>query len=62
MPQESLLEEYILNDHGILYQGSADSISATRWYFGQVEEIFKAYTRDSNKKAITLSYRYRGEK
>lgn len=36
MPNASWLEEYVLNDHGILYQGSADSISATRWYFGQV--------------------------
>eukprot|EP00112_Aurelia_sp_Birch-Aquarium-sp1_P005516 Seg1628.2 transcript_id=Seg1628.2/GoldUCD/mRNA.D3Y31 product="Protein-glutamine gamma-glutamyltransferase K" protein_id=Seg1628.2/GoldUCD/D3Y31 len=39
MPNELWLNEYILNDHGILYQGSSNSISANRWYFGQFEEV-----------------------
>ena len=40
MPNEAWLDEYVLNDHGILYRGSANSISASRWYFGQVQNYF----------------------
>ena len=40
MPNEAWLDEYVLNDHGILYQGSSNSISASRWYFGQVKNYF----------------------
>ncbi len=37
MPDKSLLDEYVLNDHGVLFQGSVHSIRPTRWYFGQVK-------------------------
>ena len=36
MPDKTALEEYVLNDHGMLFQGSANSITPMRWYFGQV--------------------------
>ena len=36
MPNTSDLEEYILNDQGVLFQGSSSHISPLRWYIGQV--------------------------
>lgn len=39
MPNSSDLEEYILNDQGVIFQGSSDHISPLRWYFGQVDVI-----------------------
>ena len=36
MATTSDLEEYVLNDQGVLFQGSASHISPFRWYFGQV--------------------------
>ena len=36
MATTSDLEEYVLNDQGLLFQGSASHISPFRWYFGQV--------------------------
>jgi hypothetical protein len=36
LPDEELLEEYILNENGLLYQGSWDQISSLPWNFGQV--------------------------
>ncbi|XP_066922576.1 protein-glutamine gamma-glutamyltransferase 4-like [Clytia hemisphaerica] len=39
MPNASHLEEYVLNDQGVLFQGSANHISPLRWYFGQFEKI-----------------------
>eukprot|EP00794_Sanderia_malayensis_P015757 gene15757-17346_t len=37
MPDNKLLDEYVLNDHGILFQGSVHNIYPIRWYFGQFE-------------------------
>lgn len=36
LPDEELLWEYILNENGILYQGSWDQITTLPWNFGQV--------------------------
>ncbi|XP_042631268.1 protein-glutamine gamma-glutamyltransferase 2-like isoform X2 [Cyprinus carpio] len=36
LPSEELLQEYILNENGILYQGSWDDITTVPWNFGQV--------------------------
>jgi len=36
MPNSADLEEYVLNDQGMLFQGSASHISPLRWYLGQV--------------------------
>ena len=36
MATMSDLEEYVLNDQGVLFQGSASHVSPFRWYFGQV--------------------------
>ncbi|CDQ73560.1 unnamed protein product [Oncorhynchus mykiss] len=38
LPDEELLEEYILNENGLLYQGSWDQISSLSWNFGQFEQ------------------------
>ena len=52
MPNEAWLDEYVLNDHGILYQGSANSISASRWYFGQVRnDVLRMLQLTSNQRA-----------
>ncbi|KAK3548442.1 hypothetical protein QTP70_013131 [Hemibagrus guttatus] len=37
LPGEELLQEYILNENGILYQGSWDQITTLPWNFGQFE-------------------------
>ncbi|GAA6101797.1 protein-glutamine gamma-glutamyltransferase 2 [Tachysurus ichikawai] len=37
LPDEELLQEYILNENGILYQGSWDEITTLFWNFGQFE-------------------------
>ncbi|XP_061630916.1 protein-glutamine gamma-glutamyltransferase 2 [Phyllopteryx taeniolatus] len=38
LPDEKLLQEYIMNEHGIIYVGSSDYISSRHWHFGQFEE------------------------
>ncbi|XP_007249233.3 protein-glutamine gamma-glutamyltransferase 2 [Astyanax mexicanus] len=38
MPDEELLQEYVLNENGILYQGSWDQITSMPWNFGQFEK------------------------
>uniref|UniRef100_A0A671MJ83 protein-glutamine gamma-glutamyltransferase n=1 Tax=Sinocyclocheilus anshuiensis TaxID=1608454 RepID=A0A671MJ83_9TELE len=38
LPSEELLQEYILNENGILYQGSWDDITTVLWNFGQFEK------------------------
>ncbi|XP_058244165.1 protein-glutamine gamma-glutamyltransferase 2 [Hemibagrus wyckioides] len=38
LPDEELLQEYILNENGILYQGSWDQITTLPWIFGQFED------------------------
>ncbi|XP_062860403.1 protein-glutamine gamma-glutamyltransferase 2 [Trichomycterus rosablanca] len=38
LPDEELLQEYILNENGILYQGSWDEITTLPWNFGQFEK------------------------
>jgi hypothetical protein len=36
MKDTDLLEEYILNDHGVQFQGSSNKIGAKIWNFAQV--------------------------
>ncbi|KAL2093176.1 hypothetical protein ACEWY4_010488 [Coilia grayii] len=38
LPDEVLLQEYVLNENGILYQGAWDAITALPWNFGQFEK------------------------
>ncbi|KAM6946323.1 protein-glutamine gamma-glutamyltransferase 2-like [Aplochiton taeniatus] len=38
LPEEELLTEYILNETGILYQGSWDHINSMPWNYGQFED------------------------
>ncbi|XP_059916972.1 protein-glutamine gamma-glutamyltransferase 2-like isoform X5 [Gadus macrocephalus] len=37
-PDESLLEEYIMNENGRIFRGSADWMSGMPWNFGQFED------------------------
>jgi len=53
LPSEELLHEYILNENGILYQGSWDDITTVPWNFGQV--IYKCiHTCSPNKIQIYI--------
>ncbi|XP_063816474.1 protein-glutamine gamma-glutamyltransferase 5-like [Pseudophryne corroboree] len=36
--EESLRQEYVMNEHGLLYQGSNNFILTTPWNFGQFED------------------------
>ncbi|KAK3085991.1 hypothetical protein FSP39_011813, partial [Pinctada imbricata] len=38
MPDEKLLNEYILNDKGAVFKGSSKSCYATNWFFAQFED------------------------
>ncbi|XP_057699652.1 protein-glutamine gamma-glutamyltransferase 2-like [Corythoichthys intestinalis] len=38
LPDENLIQEYVMNENGILYVGEWDSISTRRWNFGQFED------------------------
>ncbi|XP_055029323.2 protein-glutamine gamma-glutamyltransferase 2 [Misgurnus anguillicaudatus] len=38
LPSEEKLQEYILNENGIVYQGSWDDITTVPWNFGQFEK------------------------
>uniref|UniRef100_A0A667Y6E3 protein-glutamine gamma-glutamyltransferase n=1 Tax=Myripristis murdjan TaxID=586833 RepID=A0A667Y6E3_9TELE len=38
LPDESLLQEYIMNEDGIIYRGSWDEIVSLPWNFGQFED------------------------
>ncbi|XP_067090640.1 protein-glutamine gamma-glutamyltransferase 2 [Osmerus mordax] len=38
LPDDEQLQEYILNESGVLYQGSWDQISALPWNYGQFED------------------------
>ncbi|XP_061679400.1 protein-glutamine gamma-glutamyltransferase 2 [Syngnathoides biaculeatus] len=38
LPEERLLQEYIMNEYGIIYVGTSDYISSRHWHFGQFEE------------------------
>ncbi|KAF7653095.1 hypothetical protein LDENG_00087100, partial [Lucifuga dentata] len=37
LPDEVEREEYVLNDYGVIYQGSCDYITQRNWVFGQFE-------------------------
>ncbi|XP_041376717.1 uncharacterized protein LOC121389177 [Gigantopelta aegis] len=37
MSDTALLDEYVLNDSGVIYRGSTNSISLKPWYFGQFD-------------------------
>lgn len=36
LPDESLLQEYIMNEDGVIYQGAWDYIRSIPWNYGQV--------------------------
>lgn len=36
LPDESLLQEYVMNEDGVIYVGSWDYISSRPWNYGQV--------------------------
>lgn len=38
LPDESLLQEYIINEDGVIYMGSKDYINGLHWSFGQFED------------------------
>ncbi|XP_042352869.1 protein-glutamine gamma-glutamyltransferase 2 [Plectropomus leopardus] len=38
LPDESLLREYILNEDGVIFMGSSDSIKRVPWSYGQFED------------------------
>ncbi|XP_038561658.1 protein-glutamine gamma-glutamyltransferase 2 [Micropterus salmoides] len=38
LPDESLLQEYVMNEDGIIYMGSWDNINSLPWNFGQFED------------------------
>ncbi|KAK7891938.1 hypothetical protein WMY93_023901 [Mugilogobius chulae] len=38
LPDESLLQEYIMNEDGIIYMGSKDYINTLHWNYGQFED------------------------
>lgn len=46
MKDTNLLEEYVLNDQGAVFQGSSDHIGAKVWNFAQVifEPVFDVWT------------------
>ncbi|KAK2918158.1 hypothetical protein Q8A73_004904 [Channa argus] len=37
LPDESLLQEYVMNEHGLIYTGTWDDISSMAWNYGQFE-------------------------
>ncbi|KAM8823302.1 coagulation factor XIII A chain-like [Spinachia spinachia] len=37
LPNASEREEYVLNDHGVIYQGSVGSVTYREWIYGQFE-------------------------
>ncbi|XP_077461034.1 protein-glutamine gamma-glutamyltransferase 2-like isoform X2 [Stigmatopora argus] len=38
LPDENLIQEYVMNEDGTLYRGNWNSISTLRWNFGQFED------------------------
>ncbi|KAJ0069509.1 hypothetical protein NL108_008461, partial [Boleophthalmus pectinirostris] len=38
LPDESLLQEYIMNENGVIYLGSKDYINKLHWNYGQFED------------------------
>ncbi|XP_053175219.1 protein-glutamine gamma-glutamyltransferase 2 [Scomber japonicus] len=38
LPDESLLQEYVMNEHGIIYMGAWDYIGSIPWNYGQFED------------------------
>ncbi|XP_054479180.1 coagulation factor XIII A chain-like [Anoplopoma fimbria] len=38
LPNEAERREYVLNDHGVIYQGSVGSVSQRNWIYGQFEK------------------------
>ncbi|XP_029687891.1 protein-glutamine gamma-glutamyltransferase 2 isoform X2 [Takifugu rubripes] len=58
LPEESLLQEYIMNEDGIIYTGSWDYIHSLPWNYGQFEDrvldiCFQVL--DNSKKALKNS-------
>ncbi|XP_029010677.1 protein-glutamine gamma-glutamyltransferase 2 [Betta splendens] len=38
LPDERLLQEYIMNEHGVIYMGAWDHINSIPWNYGQFED------------------------
>ncbi|XP_068458585.1 protein-glutamine gamma-glutamyltransferase 2 [Clinocottus analis] len=38
LPDQSLLQEYVMNEDGVIYRGSSDSITYMSWSYGQFED------------------------
>ncbi|KAA8590511.1 hypothetical protein FQN60_014445 [Etheostoma spectabile] len=38
LPDESLLQEYVMNEYGVIYMGSWDHINSKPWNYGQFED------------------------
>jgi len=36
-PTQSKLDEYLLNDYGLVYRGSTNDYSSTKWFYGQFQ-------------------------
>ncbi|XP_053268928.1 coagulation factor XIII A chain [Pleuronectes platessa] len=56
LPDESECREYVLNDYGVIYQGTVESVSHRNWMYGQFERgILDAciYILDSSRMPIT---------
>lgn len=56
MENEVDREEYVLNDHGVIFAGSWNHIGKVQWLFGQFDEgildvVFKMFSRDHRYKA-----------
>ncbi|XP_037621885.1 protein-glutamine gamma-glutamyltransferase 2 [Sebastes umbrosus] len=39
LPDESLLEEYVMNEDGLIYMGASDYINSIPWNYGQFEDF-----------------------
>jgi len=49
LPDEYLLQEYIMNENGIIFTGSKDRMSGMPWNFGQVNIHTHTHTHTLNK-------------
>ncbi|XP_035854944.1 coagulation factor XIII A chain-like isoform X2 [Sander lucioperca] len=55
LPNEAERNEYVLNDHGVMYQGSFDAVTTCDWVYGQFERgVLDAciYILDASKMPI----------
>lgn len=38
IPDESLIQEYVMNEDGVIYVGTWDNIKSIPWNYGQVKQ------------------------